>query len=246
MSAAEDLPEDFADGPGGGPEVLAGEYVLGLLTSAELLDARGRLARDPSFAREVAGWEAHIAPLFDEIAPSPPPASVWAAIEAALAEQPLGSQIARLQRQVRQWRIGTGVAAALAGVLAIVGLRPDGPVPPPPHTIAQPPLAAALAPKGGGSISVVYRPDERRLTAIAADLGSHRGHDMELWVLPPGGAPLPLGLVTAEHGQLALAAGTSARLVAGSTIAVSLEPVGGSPTGLPTGPVLATAKISPA
>lgn len=60
----------------------------------------------------------------------------------------------------------------------------------------------------------------------------------ELWALPPGAAPKSLGLV-AESGITRIRLDPSkARLIDAPAMAISLEPKGGSPTGLPTGPVL--------
>jgi anti-sigma-K factor RskA len=62
----------------------------------------------------------------------------------------------------------------------------------------------------------------------------------ELWAIA-GGPPRPLGLLRPAGGErLVLAAGTVPR---DGVLAVSLEPAGGSPTGLPTGPVLYQGKI---
>jgi len=48
----------------------------------------------------------------------------------------------------------------------------------------------------------------------------------------------------AGRGNLKLSAGNQALFSAGGTLAISLEPAGGSPTGAPTGPVIATGKLS--
>lgn len=65
---------------------------------------------------------------------------------------------------------------------------------------------------------------------IAAD------HSLELWAIAPGGKPHSLGLLnTQQPTQLALATNMPD---AGFTLAISLEPRGGSPTGQPTGAVL--------
>jgi anti-sigma-K factor RskA len=63
----------------------------------------------------------------------------------------------------------------------------------------------------------------------------------ELWAIA-GGPPKPLGLVSAAPGKPLLVP-ASAVSDAGTTLAVSLEPEGGSPTGLPTGPVLFQGKV---
>jgi anti-sigma-K factor RskA len=59
----------------------------------------------------------------------------------------------------------------------------------------------------------------------------------ELWGIAPGATqPQPLGLIGAD-GRLDIGA-LPAALRDGGTLAISLEPVGGSPTGQPTGPVV--------
>jgi len=79
----------------------------------------------------------------------------------------------------------------------------------------------------------------------------HQVHDLpagkshELWVLPAkGGAPVSLGLLphTGDHHRV-LTASQRAALAGAKTIAVSLEPEGGSPSGAPTGPVVYTGKL---
>jgi len=62
---------------------------------------------------------------------------------------------------------------------------------------------------------------------------------LELWAIPAGGKPISLGLVPdAGKGRIQLSKEQQALLTAPLTLAVSLEPQGGSPTGQPTGPVL--------
>ena len=65
-------------------------------------------------------------------------------------------------------------------------------------------------------------------------------------MLPNGAnaAPVSLGLIPGVgNAQLGLSAAQLAVLGNTATLAVSLEPAGGSPTGLPTGPVIFTAPL---
>lgn len=224
-------------------EELAAELALRLIEGEELLAARGLMARDAAFAGLVADWDARLAPLYDAIDEVAPPHRVWAAIEMALAdERPV--EVARLRGQVRRWRLGAGIAAALALALALVGLpgrAPDAPAPPLPEHV----LTASLAPRGGGSLSLVYLPDQHRLVAVAAGLPARPGHDLELWVLPPGSPPRSLGVAApGASRRLPLTPELARALADGSAVAVTLEPSGGSPSGLPTGPVVASGKIA--
>lgn len=67
----------------------------------------------------------------------------------------------------------------------------------------------------------------------------------ELWLIPADGKPGSLGVISLGGPQRVRVPETMLQLVAaGAALAVSLEPVGGSPTGLPTGPVVATGKLA--
>ena len=72
------------------------------------------------------------------------------------------------------------------------------------------------------------------------------GKALELWAVPPNGAPRSLGLISAngstvlKRDKLALALLDASRTAA---LAVSVEPPGGSPTGAPTGPVVFAGKL---
>jgi anti-sigma-K factor RskA len=87
--------------------------------------------------------------------------------------------------------------------------------------------------------------DLRRIRAVA--LGGAQpqaGKSFELWALPDnGGAPVSLGLMP-NSGELTrtLTEAQRSALLGASKVAVSLEPEGGSKTGLPTGPVLFVAE----
>ena len=78
-----------------------------------------------------------------------------------------------------------------------------------------------------------------------AESASDAGNVYQLWLLPPGANPLSLGLLTADSGvretELSLAQIDALRIT--STLAISIEPTGGSPTGLPTGPVVYQASL---
>jgi anti-sigma-K factor RskA len=87
---------------------------------------------------------------------------------------------------------------------------------------------------GGWLVTVAANGD---VHAVAQGALTHtREQDFELWALPTGSAkPVPLGLLpTAEGAVLTHAAVPKQPFV----LLVSLEPKGGSPTGLPTGPVM--------
>jgi len=71
------------------------------------------------------------------------------------------------------------------------------------------------------------------------------GKVFELWALRSGGAtPVSLGLLPGEgRTKRNLAADQQMALADSTQLAVSIEPEGGSPSGLPTGPVVYTAAL---
>jgi anti-sigma-K factor RskA len=71
---------------------------------------------------------------------------------------------------------------------------------------------------------------------------------LEVWLVPPDGTPRSLGLLPSAEGGTTVALNLPpdvAEALASSELAVSLEPSGGSTTGLPTGPVLFSGVVLP-
>ena len=238
---------------------LAADHALGLLEGEALLEARGLMANDPQFARAVAEWQMRLAPLLDEIVPVAPDPALWPQIEFVQAQGPR-AEVVRLNRSVRRWQAGAGLAVAISAAasvaLAFVSIRPQAPpVSPSPsvalasanqQTPAAKTLAAALAlgPQSG-VIMLIYLPAEHRMLSMARGFHRKAGHDYQLWLIPADGKPAPLGLLAGDGIQaMELAPELVRALDTRATLAVSLEPEGGSPTGLPTGPVLSSGKIT--
>jgi anti-sigma-K factor RskA len=71
-----------------------------------------------------------------------------------------------------------------------------------------------------------------------------QGRVPELWLIPPGRAPRSLGLVSIDKAHtVEVPADLRAALAAGSVLAITLEPPGGSPHGAPTGPIIAKGSV---
>jgi anti-sigma-K factor RskA len=82
------------------------------------------------------------------------------------------------------------------------------------------------------------------LVAPAAGVAAVPGHAHELWLIPADGKPRPMGLL--EPGaprRVPIPPALLAEMKAEVTLALSVEPAGGSPTGQPTGPVVAAGKL---
>lgn len=229
---------------------LAAEHALGLLTGDELARARALFAEDAEFRAEVGRWQGRLAPLLDGIAPAAPPETVWRAIEGRLGAVSDGGNVVQLRRRVTLWQGVAAAATALAaGLAAVLVVRPGDVQPPIVREQPAPaPLVAMLgAEDSDARLLATWNPGENRLVVAAADaLAIEAGRTRELWVIPDDGTPRSLGTFggTARE-QLVPGAAIASYLRQGATLAVSVEPAGGSPTGLPTGPVVATGQLQP-
>ena len=66
---------------------------------------------------------------------------------------------------------------------------------------------------------------------------------LELWYVAAGQAPRSIGLLDRPETRAALPAVARGGDITGATLAVSVEPPGGSTTGAPTGPVVYSGKL---
>jgi len=240
-------------------DLRAAEYVLGTLPERERLDARSRIDVDPIFARAVAAWEQRLAPLADETAPVAVPPQVWKRIEAELAVEAIIPRVDRANRLVdsagpqvdvidlaarmRRWRL-RAVTAMAASLLLAVGLGYQMLVP-----LLQGPV------DGRRFVAVVNR--DASLPALIVDVDTGLGEitvrpvsaepppadkSLELWVIPAGGSPLSLGLVD-PAGGVRRVADKLGSVRSDGTFAVTVEPKGGAPEGVPTGPIVYSGKL---
>jgi anti-sigma-K factor RskA len=200
---------------------LAGEYVLGTLAGADRVAFEGRLQRDTAVMRAVALWAQHLQPLADAVTPAIPAPQLWQRIE-----RDLGLPV-RTKTRAPMW-IAAAVAAA---IVAVAFLFPDLIFKPEVNAVAQ-----LASPQGGEPAFVVsVLDDQEKLLIRAATVAPMSNNSYELWVVPQTGAPISLGVVE-QTGETERDVAENVRplLVAGGTLAVSLEPVGGSTTGAPT------------
>lgn len=226
-------------------EALAAEYVLGTLDADERARVQLMLETDPPFATLVHAWEKKLGELHHMIEPVEPPAHVWRRIVARLDGSPAegGAQVVDLTRRLRRWRSAAVVSGALAAsLLLFVAVKETVP-----HL-----LPASLRPaerfvavlqEGNGSPGFVMTVDLRSKSFSVRPVGSGAapaGRSYQMWFVHPTfpGGPRSLGVFTDRVPDIAATlAQYPADIVNNATYAVSIEPLGGSPTGSPTGPV---------
>lgn len=232
-------------------ELLAAEYALGVLEGDEGARAQRLIAEDTAFASLVVAWEERLSPLLDGIEASDPNPEVWDRINAALDRQgDRPSNVIMLEQSVRAWRRFAAAASAVAAALLVVILtRPMLDVQParPPESAPVPRsvLVANVAAEDRSAAFVVsFNPADRSLLVSPAVAQGDASHDHELWLIPDTGTPVSLGVVSASAPRrLTVEGNLVPALRPEAVLAISVEPVGGSPTGQPTGPVVATGKL---
>jgi len=219
---------------------LAAEYVLGLLRYG----ARARFERlcgerPPALAARQR-WEDRLLPLSLALAPVTPDAGRWSQIERAIDATSAGGAAPRPPAAARRWW-PLALAAGLLAIAVLVGRLTFWSEP------AWQPVAL-LAPANAAPLWRVERSADaaqiKIRTLAPVTLGAAQSY--ELWVLPSGGGnPVSLGLLPRQGGlERRLTPTQRSLLLAARQVAVSVEPAGGSPTGLPTGPVVIVAPIA--
>jgi anti-sigma-K factor RskA len=244
-------------------ESLAMDYALGGLGRAERKAAEVRLASDAAFREAVARWQALLGPLDEATAPVTPPAALWQAIAADVqpARQTSKSAAAPAVRSAGWWHnlalwraVGIGGPVLAAITVALLAMPPETMVAPAAIN-AGPALVATLADaQGRPLLAAAYDPATSavRFAPVAQGGADQAGPNQvkkvpELWVIEGQAAPKSLGVIDISAGSShAIPRERLAGLKPGSILAISIEPVGGSRTGAPTGPIIATGALSAA
>jgi anti-sigma-K factor RskA len=201
-------------------EALAGEYVLGVLDLAGRSAAEARMRRDSGFAARVVAWETRLAGLNDGFAEAPAP-NLLPRIEARLFPT-----APRPRRNLIGWLSGVALGAALA-IAAVVVVAPPAPD-----------VVAVLGSRDAGLSYQLTHFGQRLTVTRVAGAAAPAGQVHELWIIAPGAAPVSLGLL--QDQPLVVDYPTPPE---GWLFAVSVEPAGGSPRGLPSGPVILSAMM---
>jgi anti-sigma-K factor RskA len=228
-------------------EAFAAEHALGVLSPTDRAEAERRMAADAAFASHVEAWRMRLAPLALGVASVAPPPGVWPRIERALPANDNPEDAKR----VRFWRGATigslALAAASLAVAVMLANRPPVLVQPPtPEAV----LNASLTTQGDAPVPLfVAAYDPARKAMIITSLvkpGGDPAHVHELWVIPADGKPRALGFVEpGKSKSIPMSRELAESMAEGSSIAVSVEPPGGSPNpNGPSGPIAAIGRLA--
>ena len=229
--------------PGSDPDVAAAELALGLLDGDDRAAALRRQLSDPDFARDVERWRTHFGTLFDGVHERPVPAHLAERIEARL-DGPSTPAVA--VRSPGYWRplalASSALAASLGGFLLVTPQSAPSPVVVAQAAPAQ--MIAALAHAGPGAPLPAYYDSAQHMVRMPAPMPIPAGRSAQLWATVDGGPPIPLGLFHIVGKTVVADAKGMSKMTSGTMLAISFEPMGGSPTGKPTGPVVASGALS--
>ena len=192
-------------------------------------------------------------PLAEAVPPETPPPEVWPRIKAALrargeafAERADPTRVREpvpppLLERLGFWRWCTlGASAGAAALAAFIAFTPPAP----------------QLPTEGRYVAVLSRGPAEPAWLVTVDLAAQSltirpvaevevaEQDLELWLIAGQAAPRSLGLLSPEQ-EVSLALPAAWQEPEPAVLAISLEPLGGSPTGAPTGPVVLQGSLIP-
>jgi len=185
----------------------------------------------------------------------------------AMREDAPSAEIFHMTQSMQRWRglnIVTGMlAACLLGIVLVREYRPDvlppelRPVRPVVERIVERPVEVvrevvrevprpaqfvAVFQKDEQSPAFVMSVDIDKRTVTVRQVAAERLADKsyQLWIAPqPGAAPRSLGMIERDDFTVKAAlTDYDPAVINNATFGISLEPLGGSPTGQPTGPVM--------
>jgi anti-sigma-K factor RskA len=219
---------------------LAAEYVAGTLRGGARRRFESLLPAHALLRDATRAWQDRLIPLTGVIAPVQPSGEVWRRVSDSIeavrhdAKSGLGAW-----HRLSFWRGLTAFASVAAIGLAVLLANPRAVPPPVVVVLAATGAAGSVQPASivasisGDGASLVTRP--------IVPVSVQAGRSLELWAVPTAGAPRSLGLLPGGSGTVAL----RGKVLAGAdTLAVTLEPAGGSPTGKPTGPIVYAGKFT--
>lgn len=217
---------------------LAAEYALGLLTPEEHRLAEERMGQDPEFRALVARWHEDFAAMTDDVPAIAPPRP----LERALMQR-LFPDLAP-ERARRSWLWPTLLGGLAAAALAVVAVNPEllgrG---------GEPEYLARMASEDETLVvEASFDADTNRLAVQRLAGEIPEGRDLELWLVRlENGAPVStvsLGVIPRESKGVVEVSAELAAEFPDNALALSVEPIGGSPTGQATGPVVALGPLT--
>jgi len=216
---------------------LADEYVLGLLDRAEAIEIEAAMETDAELMAAVAASRDRFLPLDTTAEPVAIGDGLWTKIAGSLPPQVTSSKSAVTppanQNSKSRWR-AAAISAMAACVFLSVGLALSLM-----RTVE--PLVIAVLVNEAGEVQAIVEDfgNENASVRLLADFTVPDDKMIQVWTLPSRDmGPVSLGLIENAR-SVSLTGPALPRPQNGQLYELTLENAGGSPTGRPTGPILA-------
>ncbi|WP_331694158.1 anti-sigma factor domain-containing protein [Pandoraea sputorum] len=238
------------------------EYVLGVMEADERLALERETLANPALQAQLTFWQDRLTPLIEDLPHEAPPDWVWQRVEQAIRpKQPSATTRSTshatpnatavgLWDSLPLWRwLGIGASVAALMLLAVVFkfALPGGT---PTQSVSLDYRVATIARQDGvAHWTATLASQQDQLLIVPANRPTIAENKVtELWLVQGDAKPVPLGVFDPAQTVTIPLSSTMATALRSSAavLAVSLEPPGGSPTGQPTGPVIATGALHPA
>jgi anti-sigma-K factor RskA len=216
-------------------DALCGEYLIGTLRGAARRRFERALREEPRVALRLRHWQ-DMEPRYSMKSQLRPSGRVWSRLEKELG---LADYRMPWHRRRDFWASVAAVAASIVLIIAFVQQVDE-----PARGLVE--IAQLSAKDQRVRVSAQRSADGRTLALRASPaMVAGTNQSYELWLIPAeGGDPISLGVLGALDGRLVIPQARRQELRAGATLAVSVEPAGGSPSGKPSGLVILTGRIS--
>lgn len=212
-------------------QALAGEYVLGTLSSEMRQVVQQRMETDTLLAAAVQQWDARLLPLTQLAEPIAPPPRLWTRVQTSLQLQPAIPLWQKFWGSLPLWRgLASGSLVAAVFMAALMLQAPD--------SAAPKFMVVLVAPQDKAPGWVIQASNAREVSLIP--LGTFelpKDKALQFWTKADDWkGPVSLGLIKpGQRVQVPLNA--LPKLKPNQLFELTLEPATGSPLNRPTGPV---------
>lgn len=227
---------------------LADEYVIGLCDPEEQREVEQRLTSDPYLAVHVELARERFAALDAATPEEAVPATLWSRIEARLdtsesggepvdvsatGTEPQVTDLATERAKRRSPLVWTTLASVAASLVLAVALAWNL------MTAIDPKVVAVLVNDQGQPVAMIEGTETNTTqVTLLGETDVPVGSVLQLWTKPdPDGPPVSVGVFDEPKQTILEAAGLPAPTT-DQLYEITFEQPGGSPTGLPTGPIL--------
>jgi len=217
--------------------LLAAEYALGLLNDTEMTALEKRLQNEPKLKAACVNWYEELASIYDGVEEVAPPAALKAKIQDRLFAAKQGKP-ERAKKSFWFWPTNLVCSLLLATLIGFIYQQSQ-------QELFQADHTAVLATEDK-TLQALASYDKSLNTLIVSSNKADPapGRSYELWLIAGNNPPTSLGVLSNINNKSIVLTENLSTVIIGSTLAISDESAGGSPSGSPTGKVLATATVA--